>query len=110
MSVVDRFDAVTAEVVAENHGRIVKMIGDEVLFVADDPLQGAEIALSLLDRADEDDTLPLLRAGLAYGRVLSRFGDIYGSVVGLSIDMTGTSNIHYDLSLPGAAGPPQLVQ
>src|SRR5206468_3839309 len=35
VAVVDRFDSMTAEVVAENHGRIVKMIGDEVLFVAD---------------------------------------------------------------------------
>jgi adenylate cyclase len=88
VSVVDRFDAVTAEVVAENHGRIVKMIGDEVLFVADTPTDGAEIALTLLERAESDDELPLLRAGLAYGRVLSRFGDIYGSVVNLASRLT----------------------
>jgi adenylate cyclase len=88
VSVVDRFDAVTAEVVAENHGRIVKMIGDEVLFVADTPADGAEIALTLLERAEADDELPLLRAGLAYGRVLSRFGDIYGSVVNLASRLT----------------------
>jgi adenylate cyclase len=88
VSVVDRFDAVTAEVVAENHGRIVKMIGDEVLFVADTPTGGAEIALTLLERAESDDELPLLRAGLAYGRVLSRFGDIYGSVVNLASRLT----------------------
>jgi adenylate cyclase len=84
VSVVDRFDALTAEVVAENHGRIVKMIGDEVLFVADSPEHGAEIALILLERAEQDEALPSLRAGLAYGRVLSRFGDIYGSVVNLA--------------------------
>lgn len=88
VTVVDRFDALTAEVVAENHGRIVKMIGDEVLFVADDPVHGAEIALALLERADADDELPPLRAGLAYGRVLSRFGDIYGSVVNLAARLT----------------------
>jgi Flp pilus assembly protein TadG len=28
-------------------------------------------------------------------------GDIYGSVLGYSINMTGTSGIHYDLALPG---------
>jgi adenylate cyclase len=88
VAVVDRFDAQTAEVVAENHGRIVKMIGDEVLFVADDPEHGAEIALVLLERADADDGLPPLRAGLAYGRVLSRFGDVYGSVVNLAARLT----------------------
>lgn len=88
VAVVDRFDALTAEVVAENHGRIVKMLGDEVLFVADTPDHGAEIALALLERAEADDQVPSLRAGLAYGRVLSRFGDIYGSVVNLASRLT----------------------
>jgi len=88
VTVVDRFDALTAEVVAENRGRIVKMIGDEVLFVADDPEHGAEIALTLLERAEQDDGLPAFRAGLAFGRVLSRFGDIYGSVVNLAARLT----------------------
>jgi adenylate cyclase len=88
VAVVDRFDALSAEVVAENHGRIVKMIGDEVLFVADRPEQGAEIALALLERADG---IPPLRAGLAYGRVLSRFGDVYGSVVNLASRLTSVA-------------------
>jgi adenylate cyclase len=88
VAVLDRFDALTAQVVAENHGRIVKMIGDEVLFVADEAEQGAELTLDLLDRAERDDGLPPLRAGLAYGRVLSRFGDVYGSVVNLASRLT----------------------
>lgn len=88
VSVVDRFDALTAEVVAENHGRIVKMIGDEVLFVTDSPANGAEVALTMLERAEEDPELPSLRAGLAHGRVLSRFGDVYGSVVNIASRLT----------------------
>ena len=47
-----------------------------------------------------------------YGRIyapqsavqLSGSGDIYGSVLGNAISMTGTSGIHYDLSLPGGWG------
>ncbi|GLZ42657.1 adenylate/guanylate cyclase domain-containing protein [Actinokineospora sp. NBRC 105648] len=88
---VDRFDLVTAEVVAENHGRIVKMLGDEVLFVVDDPEHGAEIALRLLERAAAEPELPALRAGLAYGRVLSRFGDVYGSVVNIASRLTSAA-------------------
>ena len=91
VDVVDRFDMMTAEVVAENHGRIVKMLGDEVLFVADDPVHGARIALALLERADADEALPLLRAGLAYGRVLSRFGDVYGSTVNIASRLTSVA-------------------
>jgi adenylate cyclase len=84
VAVVDRFDAIAADVVADNHGRIVKMLGDEVLFVADSPAHGAEIALGLLDRAESDPDVPSLRAGLAFGRVLNRFGDVYGSVVNIA--------------------------
>ncbi len=88
VAVVDRFDALAAEVVADNHGRIVKMLGDEVLFVADSPAGGAEIALVLLERAEAADGMPSLRAGLALGRVLSRFGDVYGSVVNIASRLT----------------------
>jgi Flp pilus assembly protein TadG len=41
---------------------------------------------------------------------LSGNGDLYGSVVGKSIDMTGTSSIHYDLSLNSNGGAIALVQ
>jgi hypothetical protein len=41
---------------------------------------------------------------------LSGSGDIYGSVLGLTVDMTGTSGIHYDLSLNSQNGTISLVQ
>jgi len=88
VAVVDRFDAIAAEVVADNHGRIVKMLGDEVLFVADSPADGAEIALTLLELAEATPGVPSLRAGLALGRVLNRFGDVYGSVVNIASRLT----------------------
>ncbi|WP_410652215.1 adenylate cyclase regulatory domain-containing protein [Amycolatopsis sp. cmx-4-54] len=89
--ILDRFESVATEVVADHHGRIVKMIGDEVLFVADSAVDGAEIALALSERADADETLPSVRAGLASGRILSRFGDVYGSVVNLAARLTSTA-------------------
>ncbi|UMP06526.1 adenylate/guanylate cyclase domain-containing protein [Amycolatopsis sp. EV170708-02-1] len=89
--ILDRFESVATEVIADHHGRIVKMIGDEVLFVADSAVDGAEIALALSERADADETLPSVRAGLASGRILSRFGDVYGSVVNLAARLTSTA-------------------
>ncbi|MFE5504329.1 adenylate/guanylate cyclase domain-containing protein [Amycolatopsis japonica] len=89
--ILDRFESVATEVIADHHGRIVKMIGDEVLFVADSAVDGAEIALVLSERADTDETLPAVRAGLASGRILSRFGDVYGSVVNLAARLTSTA-------------------
>ncbi|WP_211323204.1 adenylate/guanylate cyclase domain-containing protein [Amycolatopsis palatopharyngis] len=86
--VLERFEAIASEVIAEHRGRVVKMIGDEVLFVADSPFDGAEIALTLTERTRADEGLPAVRAGLATGRVLNRFGDVYGSVVNLAARLT----------------------
>ncbi|MBK1786045.1 adenylate/guanylate cyclase domain-containing protein [Prauserella cavernicola] len=86
--VLERFEALATEVVAEGRGRVVKMIGDEVLFVADSPAEAAEIALTLTERTSTDDELPPVRAGLASGRVLSRFGDVYGETVNLASRLT----------------------
>jgi adenylate cyclase len=86
--VLERFEAIATEAVAEHHGRIVKMIGDEVLFVADSPGEAAEIALALVAAADGDDRVPAVRAGLAFGHILSRFGDVYGAVVNLASRLT----------------------
>jgi len=86
--VLERFEALATEVVAEHHGRIVKMIGDEVLFVADSARDAAEIALTLTERTSADASLPDVRAGMASGRILSRFGDVYGSVVNLASRLT----------------------
>jgi adenylate cyclase len=89
--ILDRFEGLSTEVIAEHRGRVVKMIGDEVLFVADSPVAAAEIALTLTERTDADDELPAVRAGLAAGRILSRFGDVYGPVVNLASRLTSVA-------------------
>ncbi|GAA1242828.1 adenylate/guanylate cyclase domain-containing protein [Prauserella halophila] len=87
-AVLDRFESLASDIIADRHGRIVKMIGDEVLFVCDEPADAAEIALTLSERAGEDDELPHVRVGMAAGRVLGRFGDVYGQVVNLASRLT----------------------
>ena len=85
------FEALAAEVAHRDHGQVVKMLGDEVLFVADSPAGGAEIALTLIAPPEREDGVPSLRAGLAYGRVPSRFGDVYGSVVNIASRLTSVA-------------------
>lgn len=85
---IERFEGVAADVIALNGGRVIKSIGDEVLFVADTPAQGAAIALALQEKVAEVEELPELRIGLAYGSVLIRLGDIYGEVVNLASRLT----------------------
>jgi adenylate cyclase len=85
---LEAFEAVATDAVGTHNGRIVKTIGDEVLFVADTPGQGAAIALDLLAAAAEDPRLPGLRAGLAAGPVVTRLGDVYGSTVNIASRLT----------------------
>ncbi|GAB3586290.1 adenylate/guanylate cyclase domain-containing protein [Amycolatopsis endophytica] len=95
-AVLEGFELLATEVIADHHGRVVKMIGDEVLFVADAPADAAGIALTLTERTTADEDLPEVRAGLAAGRILSRFGDVYGSVVNVAARLTS-------LARPGTA-------
>ena len=86
--VLERFETIATDIVGANRGQIVKTIGDEVLFVADRPEDSAEIALSLLDAAEQDETLPPLRVGVAAGPVVSRLGDVFGQTVNIASRLT----------------------
>jgi len=90
-TLLEAFEATTTDVVSAHQGRIVKTIGDEVLFVADTPGRAADIALDLLERARADERLPALRIGLASGPVVSRLGDVYGSTVNIASRLTSLS-------------------
>ncbi len=78
---VDRFEDLAHSTVVGGGGRPVKMIGDEVMFVASQPLDAVRIALSLVDAYADDELLSDVRVGLATGPVLLREGDFFGSVV-----------------------------
>ncbi|HEV7730826.1 MAG TPA: adenylate/guanylate cyclase domain-containing protein [Candidatus Binatia bacterium] len=80
-ALIDRFEALVFEHVPEHRGRVVKMIGDEVLFSAETPVDAAEIALSLVASHHADPALPDLRVGLSMGPVLSWEGDLLGPTV-----------------------------
>ncbi|GAA4373520.1 adenylate/guanylate cyclase domain-containing protein [Paeniglutamicibacter cryotolerans] len=85
---VQRFENKCAEVISVGGGRLVKTIGDEVLFIAETPQAGAQISLALAREFREDEFLPDTRVSLVWGRVLSRLGDIYGPTVNLAARLT----------------------
>jgi adenylate cyclase len=82
-AVLVAFDERATEIVLRGRGQIVKTIGDEVLFVAEDPLDACRIALDLVAEFGTGD-LPPVRVGLATGEVVSVFGDVYGPEVNLA--------------------------
>ncbi len=81
--VVSRFEATASDTITTLGGRLVKLIGDEVMFVAVDPADGCRIAAGLLDRFGADSDLNP-RGGMAFGPVLARGGDYFGSTVNLA--------------------------
>jgi len=87
-ALLETFEDLANDVVSAHHGQIVKTIGDEVLFTAPTAVDGAEIALSLVESAEADERLPSLRVGLAAGPVVQRLGDVYGSTVNIASRLT----------------------
>jgi adenylate cyclase len=81
---IDRFETIVYDRVTESGGRVVKMIGDEVMFVADEAHQATTIAVDLVDTFHDEESVPAARAGLACGAVLSHGGDFFGPVVNLA--------------------------
>jgi adenylate cyclase len=84
VEIVDRFESTAYDVVGGHGGRVVKMIGDEVMFEITDPGQAVEIALDLAAAYHDDDAISDVRVGVASGPVLTREGDLYGPTVNLA--------------------------
>jgi adenylate cyclase len=83
-ALIDRFNAATSDVVAQGGGRIIKTIGDEVMFATIEPGGGASIGVTLLRDVSGANDLPSLKVGLATGGVIAREGDLFGAPVNLA--------------------------
>ncbi len=81
---VGRFEKLAHDVVTSLGGRLVKMIGDEAMFVVGDVASAADIALGMSEAYAEDEVLSDVRVGVAAGSVVSRDGDYYGPPVNLA--------------------------
>ena len=82
-AMVGRFEDAAYDVVAARDGRVVKLVGDEVMFVTRDPAAACDVALTLVERFVHDASVTP-RGGVAYGELLVRNGDYYGPVVNLA--------------------------
>jgi len=89
---VQRFENKCAEIISVGGGRLVKTVGDEVLYIAETPAAGAEISLALSQAFNEDEILPQARVAMVWGRILSRLGDIYGPTVNLAARLTALAD------------------
>lgn len=84
---VGRFESLSRDIISVGGGRVVKTVGDEIMFLADTPEDGAQIAVSLAETITESPDLPPVRVGLAWGSMFSRYGDVFGPIVNLAARM-----------------------
>ena len=78
-----RFESLAWDAVTEAGGRVVKLIGDEAMFVCPSAAEAARGAIDIV-RACAAGDLPPARGGLALGPLLSRDGDYFGPAVNLA--------------------------
>ncbi|MEM1333090.1 MAG: adenylate/guanylate cyclase domain-containing protein, partial [Actinomycetota bacterium] len=100
------FEARANELAIEHRARVVKLIGDEVMFVATDAANACAAGRALIEGFGIDGVLP--RGGLAYGDVLLRAGDYFGNVVNLAsrlVDEAVPGELLATEALADAAGP-----
>lgn len=105
LAFVQRFQSRTHDVVAEQRGRVVKHIGDEIMYVAPTAADGCAIALALAEAFAGEASQT--RGGVAQGRVVARHGDYYGTTVNLAARLVDTAipgEVLADASLAAAAG------
>jgi adenylate cyclase len=90
-AVLSAFEEMALDIVTQARGRVVKLIGDEVLFTALDAAAACRIALELAAACDAHELLPEARVGLAQGKVMLRQGDVFGPVVNQAARMVKTA-------------------
>jgi adenylate cyclase len=101
--VVQRFEGLTADIVTAHGGRIVKTVGDEILFSNRNAGPAAATALDLTEVIARDEVLPDVRVGLAAGRVIPRLGDVFGTTVNRAARLTAIAHPHTALVDAGVA-------
>jgi adenylate cyclase len=85
--VAGRLGELTGELV-EPPVRFVKQIGDAVMLISPDVERLVDTVVRLVDATCADDAFPPLRAGVAYGPAVNRWGDWYGAPVNLASRLT----------------------
>ena len=89
MDFIRDFEARTYDIVLRAGARVVKLIGDEVMFVTVDADAACRAASALMEGFTVVDERVVPRGGVAFGDVLVRGGDYYGPVVNLASRLVG---------------------
>ena len=85
---IQTFEFTCRDVISGLGARVVKMVGDAVLYIADDLETGAEVVSEIVTALQATPNMPDVRASLVWGGIVSRFGDVFGPNVNLASRLT----------------------
>ncbi|WP_193610512.1 adenylate/guanylate cyclase domain-containing protein [Nocardioides lijunqiniae] len=88
---VELFESRCADVIATQRGRVIKSLGDSVLFVNTDPVAAYDTAEGIINVIGRDARMPDVRVGLASGSVVMRLGDVFGPPVNMAARLTAVA-------------------
>ncbi|SPT53276.1 pH-sensitive adenylate cyclase Rv1264 [Actinomyces bovis] len=90
-NMLNDFESTARDVVTSRGARVVKTIGDAVMYIADDLPTAADVVTALVDELQAGPDMLLVRASLVNGRVVSRSGDVFGPTVNLASRLVDTA-------------------
>jgi class 3 adenylate cyclase len=83
-TLLSEFGNTVSDVVHADGGRVVKFLGDAVMWVSSNPEPLAKAALDLVSHPRAREAGLQVRAGLGYGEILALNGDYFGNPVNLA--------------------------
>jgi class 3 adenylate cyclase len=94
------FEDASSDTVQDAGGRVVKFLGDAVMFVAPSAAATASIACALVDHPRAAQAGLGVRAGIAYGDLLAQDGDYFGPPVNLASRLVAVASTGQVLASP----------
>lgn len=86
--VIEIFETAAFDVVSGHAGRVVKLIGDEAMFVVATFDGAVDAALELIERLSTEEGIPPVHCGIAFGPTVTVGGDVFGNTVNLASRLT----------------------
>jgi adenylate cyclase len=88
---VEIFESRCHDLIASCGGRMIKSLGDSVLFVAETPQVAMDIAEGVVKMIGRDERMPDVHIGMASGPVSTRLGDVFGPAVNMAARLTAVA-------------------
>jgi class 3 adenylate cyclase len=88
---LSEFSGTVSDVVHADGGRVVKFIGDAVMWVSPSAAQLAKAAVDLVDHPRAHEAGLQVRAGLSFGPLLALDGDYFGNAVNLAARLVASA-------------------